>query len=289
MIIRRDESLRTKTTFRIGGVAKRFYIPQTERELIELVQSLVQEHISFKVLSGGSNLLVNDKKSFDAIIYMGQAVDTITDNGCGNFYIGASNRIQKVIRYVNSTEYGGFEELIGLPALFGGIIYMNAGIGGRNSVKFNISDFVVRVKVLEIKTGKICWMDKNECDFGYRKSIFQKNNFVILGADIVLHHQTKEQSEKRIKDRLQHCKDHQEWGKGCVGSCFSIYNGKILRIISIFHKFVRKGIYQAENNVNWLVNNGAGTYDDAIHWINVCKLLHKITFQEIECEVRIWE
>ena len=64
---------------------------------------------------------------------MKEACNTLVDEGKGRFYIGASNRIQKVISFVNEKGYGGFEELVGLPAMFGGIIYMNAGIGGEKN------------------------------------------------------------------------------------------------------------------------------------------------------------
>lgn len=288
MVIKHDESLKSKTTFHVGGTARNFFIPENESELVDLVQSLVQAGETFKVLSGGSNLLINDKKSFDNVIYMKHAITDLVDNHDGRFYVGASNKIQAVVQFVNNRGFGGFEELIGLPALFGGIVYMNAGIGGRNCVLFNISDFIDNVKVLEISSGEIQWIEKNDCRFKYRESIFQNDKYIILGANLVLKKQTQEDSALKISKRREYIRNNQEWGKGCFGTCFSRCSGRILKMISMF-KIIRGGVYQSSNSPNWLVNNGTGTYASAMRLINVCKILHRITFQKIECEVRIWE
>ena len=288
MIVKQNESLKSKTTFHVGGTAKNFFVPEGESELIELVCSLLRAGESFKVLSGGSNILINDKKEFDNVIYMEKAAKDLVDEGNGHFYVGASNRIQEVIHFVNDKEYGGFEELIGLPAMFGGIIYMNAGIGARKSVRFNISEFIEKVKVVEIKTGTICWLKRDDCGFGYRCSIFQNDEFIILGAELMLHPQTKEESQNRITKRVNYCKNNQEWGKGCFGSCFSESNGKILKIIRAL-SFRQKGVYQSAKSANWLVNDGTASYDDAMKWIKLCVFSHKLFCRKIECEVRIWD
>ncbi len=151
MITQKDVFLAEKTTMRIGGYANSFYIPESEEELIQIAQEIYDTDHRVFILSGGSNLLINDKKRFNAIVHMKSACTEMTHLGEGKFYIGASNRIQKVIAYVNDFEYGGFEGLIGLPAMFGGIIYMNAGLGGSKRPLFTISDFIESVRVWDMK------------------------------------------------------------------------------------------------------------------------------------------
>ena len=177
-------SLAEKTTFRVGGTALNYYIPENTDELITLVCRLNGN--DYRFISGGSNMLINDKQTFENIIFCGEFDSMLTDLGEGRFYIGASNRIQKVISFVNDCGYGGFEELIGLPAMFGGIIYMNAGIGGRGKERFNICDFIERVKCLDKRKCEIVWLNKDDCGFAYRDSIFKTNDYIILGAEIRL-------------------------------------------------------------------------------------------------------
>lgn len=288
MIEKSEVNLANKTTFKIGGIAKHFFIPESDVELIELIKKLKKENKSWYILSGGSNLLIDDQKQYENVIYMEKMDTTITMTEEGCFYIGASNRIQKIIRKVNKLGYGGFEELFCLPAMFGGIIYMNAGIGGRNNVKFNISDFITKVKVFDIESEKIVLMNKEDCNFEYRKSIFKNGNFIILGAEIKLEKQKIEVSNARIEKRIEYCKNNQEWGKGCFGSCFSNYSAKILKIVSLFYRN-KKGVRIARNNFNWLVNDGTGSYNDAITIINRCCFLHRILHRDIEREVIIWK
>lgn len=279
--------LSKKVTFRIGGIAENFYIPESVEDLKELVIKLGSDN-KYYILSGGSNLIINDSKKFENVIFMGKTDTSIEDNGNGCFYAGASVRIQKLLSAVNEKGYGGFEELVGLPALMGGIIYMNAGIGGRTNAIFNIADFVKRVKVIDKSTAEIKWINHDDCGFDYRTSVFQKDNYIILGVELQLNEQSKEESDMRIKKRKEYCKQNQEWGKGCFGTCFCKSSKKILKFVGTLHLH-KGGVRQAKNNNNWLVNDGSGTYADAMWIINLCKKLHKLFNKKIRCEVIIWD
>ena len=57
-----NESLKKYTTIKIGGIAKRLYIPESTDELIELINKLNSSKLY--IISGGSNLLINDEKVF---------------------------------------------------------------------------------------------------------------------------------------------------------------------------------------------------------------------------------
>ena len=71
------------------------------------------------------------------------------------------------------------------------------------------------------------------------------------------------------------------------GTVFSTSTGRILKLLSILHN--KKGsIHFAKNNKNWLVNDGNGTYDDAMYLINKAMKWHKLLHKNIKCEVIIW-
>lgn len=278
--------LSKKTTFKVGGTAKNFYIPSSADELLRLLDSIGEE--DYFILSGGSNLLINDEKCFEHVISMEKADESMTSLGDGRFYIGASCRIQKVISFVNENQYGGFEGLYGLPALFGGNIYMNAGIGSKKNSKFTISDYIERVKCINRKKKEIVWLDKTQCGFAHRKSIFFDNEYIILGAEIKCVQQTIELSKEKIKQRLEYCRKNQVWGKGCFGTCFCDSNKKVLQIARVFRKFGNHGISVLKTNPNWIINNGNATFKETMKHINSCKRLHKLFHKKIELEVRIW-
>lgn len=287
MQILQNYDLKRNTTFHIGGIAEKLYIPESEDDVIKLLDKELKDEKKIYIISGGSNLLINDQKKFNNVILATKVDKKIEKIGNGKYYIGSSCRIQSVITEVNKDGYGGFEELISLPALFGGIIYMNAGIGSKNHHLFTISDFIEKVKVINIKSKKIEWLDKPKCQFSHRYSIFHNNEYFILGAVINLKKQSLEESKERINNRIEKAKKY-ERGKGCFGSCFSEGNQRLLKIISILD-FRKKGIYQAKNNCNWFVNDGTGNFKETIRLIKKCKNIHKIFRKNIKCEIQIWE
>lgn len=284
MIEEKDVNLKKYNTLHLNGIAKNLFVPENEKELMEIVKKIKEKKEKYYILSGGSNLLLNDSIKLQNVIYMNKIDKNMHEIKENEFYIGASNRIQEVINFVNNYNCGGFEELYSLPALFGGIIYMNAGIG----VKFSISEYIKKVKVFNIEENKIQWLSKEECEFSHRKSIFQNNEYIILGAEIKVIPQSQEESKLKIKKRIELCKDKQEWGNGCFGTCFSKANIHILKLAKLI-KCKSGEIRFGSKNCNWFVNDGNGTFKDTMKLIKLCVFLHKITFQKIELEVRIWD
>lgn len=291
MVVQNDVHLGARATMKIGGYADRFYIPENEEELTNIAQEIYDKNGQVYILSGGSNLLINDRR-FAQVIYMHDACPEMANLGNGKFYIGASNRIQRVISFVNEYGYGGFEELIGLPAFFGGVIYMNAGIGGRTNSLFTIGDFIEFVRVWDLTERKLVELNKEQCEFVHRKSVFHDHPYVILGAVIQCVERSLEEAKQRKLARLQFCKENFEYGKGCFGSCFSKASRRILKAVSLFCKVVKLGrgrVTFAEKEVNWLVNQGEGRYKDAIRIMDLCQWAHRLFRREIRCEVILWE
>lgn len=283
MNTRENEMLDKYTTLKIGGIAEKFYIPESEDELISLIKKIKDRYY---ILSGGSNLLINDSKKFKHVIDISKLDNKIIDRGNGKFYCGSSVRIQKFIKEINKEGYGGIEELISLPARVGGIIYMNAGIGGRKKPLFNISDYIDTVYV--IYKGEKKTLKKDECMFEYRKSIFNNDEYIILGADFVFSKQNEELSKERIEKRLKKCKQIFDYSGGNCGTVFSKSNGKIMTILKWLG--LRKGnVSYSRKRGNWIISGPNARYKDMIYLINICKILHRICLQSIELEIIIWE
>ncbi|MBR2343781.1 MAG: FAD-binding protein [Clostridia bacterium] len=292
MVVEKNANLGVRTTMKIGGYAESLYIPETEEELIDITSKTYDEHGRVLILSGGSNLLINDEHRFEEVIYMGSACPEMIALGDGCFYIGASNRIQAVISFVNDNGFGGFEGLVGLPAMFGGIIYMNAGLGGAQKPLFTIGDFVERVRAYDLAKKTVVELSREECEFSHRSSAFHRHPYVILGAVIRCPERTPEHSNEIKEARKKYCRENFEYGKGCFGTCFSRASYKILKIVSIHDKIWRLGggrVTFGKNNKNWIVNHGGGRYKDARRIINACIRAHKLCRKEVRCEVIIWE
>ena len=173
-----NESLANHTSFRIGGPAKYFASAENEQQLLEAVAWARENKADFKVIGGGSNILVSDK-GFDGLIIRyfspraeisGETIDC-----------PASAILAGVISKAMKNNLLGLEWGIGIPGTIGGAIHNNAGAFGGE-----MADCVEAVKIL--RGGEIIEQKKEECGFGYRESSFKtpENRDVIISARLKL-------------------------------------------------------------------------------------------------------
>lgn len=66
MLLKENVPLSKYTTFRMGGIAKKMYFPESVEELVRL--GVERKDIFHYIIGGGSNLLINDKKCFDVVL-----------------------------------------------------------------------------------------------------------------------------------------------------------------------------------------------------------------------------
>ncbi len=58
---KKDEPMKSHTTFRVGGPADYFVTPQTAEEVAKVIEACTQEKVPYYIVGNGSNLLVSDK------------------------------------------------------------------------------------------------------------------------------------------------------------------------------------------------------------------------------------
>ena len=83
MIRLEQEPLRTHTTFRIGGPAAYYFIPEREEEIIEALDFAKEKGLSYYVIGKGSNMLFSDDGFDGVIIEIGKGLEKIeiSDDG----------------------------------------------------------------------------------------------------------------------------------------------------------------------------------------------------------------
>lgn len=281
MEILRNEPLAKHVTMRIGGTAERFCLPESEQD----IEQLIRTEKVWRVLSGGSNVLINDEIIFPCVISMSKACRAFEVHEDGTVYVGASLRIQEVIRRMGELNQGGFEFLYSLPALMGGVIYMNAG---RGSDKKSISEFIVDVRVMD-REGNVHVLPKEACEFSFRKSCFQHEDWIVLGATLRGASVPQKESQKQVEARVLFCKGRQDMRYPNFGSVFSKNDGRILRVVRMLSKFDHAKVRFSDITPNWLLNEGNGTYKQACKKIEQVKKIHRLFKRKCECEVIIWE
>ena len=85
-----------KNTMRLHCIADIVYQPESLSELIELIKDLKSQNKQYRIISGGSNIVLPPELT-EPIILM-DAFDKRIEYKNGYVEVGASTRIQKLIR-----------------------------------------------------------------------------------------------------------------------------------------------------------------------------------------------
>ena len=283
MKVLNDECLSKYTTIRLGGTAQIMYVPETTEELVELCRT---ESIKY-IFGGGSNLLIADRE-FDKVLNLREFDDSLASCGNGRYICGASLRLQKLVSTINSEGYGGIEYLCTVPGLLGGAVAMNAGTGKDQGL--SISDHIVSVTVLEMKSMNVIDLSKNQCNFSYRTSLFKNNDgYIILSCVFEFPEQPLEVSKRLCDEKREYAKKYHDTSLPNFGSVFSVFNPYLLAVISKLQFGDRNGIHFSKKTMNWIVNsNMCKSSKKAFKIIALVKKMHKLCFQKCKVEVVMW-
>ena len=180
MILLENEPMNKRTSFKVGGPVRYFVKAESLDDLKKALDLAREKGIPFFILGNGTNLLVSDKGFDGVIITLAGDFSSIEDLGNGAFKVGAAIPLGRFARSVLKQGFASIHKLAGIPGTLGGAIYMNAGAYGQE-----IGTSCTQVTVLD-SDGNIREFAASECGFGYRQSIFQKNNAIILSATFLL-------------------------------------------------------------------------------------------------------
>lgn len=157
------------TTFRIGGPARYFCEVRGEAELVGAVEFARERGLRVFVLGGGSNLLVGDE-GFDGLVIHVAIDDPVVSSPDGRFadYVAAAGMDWDAF-VLQMCEQGisGVECLAGIPGLVGGTPVQNVGAYGQE-----VATTIIGVRAFDLEAMKFVVLSHKECEFAYRRSIF---------------------------------------------------------------------------------------------------------------------
>ena len=272
--IKRNVSLKSYTTFKIGGPAKYFFEAKGKEDLIEAILVAKSKKLPFFILGGGSNILVSDKGYKGLIIKIKNQKSKIKNTNQKSKIIETESDalLSQIVALALKNSLTGLEWAIGIPGTVGGAIYGNAG-----AFKKSMKDITKTVTVLEIKNQKsnIKNLRNKDCKFCYRNSIFkQKKNLIILSATLQLKKGNKLKIEKRIKEYLNYRKETQPLNLPSAGSIFKnpkgFSAGELIEGCGLKGKRIGN-VKISEKHANFIVNLGGGKAKDVKKLINLAK------------------
>lgn len=208
-----NKEMKNLSSMKTGGVAKRVYFPENERELCEIIRSLNEKNEKYIVLGNISNVLLPDEEIEVPLIVTTDMKNTkVSDDG--KVYAQAGVSLTKLSIDMCRKGLSGLEFAYGIPGSVGGAIYMNAGAYGGE-----IKDVTTKVYALD-KDGNMVEFSGEECEFGYRSSVFQKCGYTIIGAEFSLRWSDADECVKNAKEIMQKRVNKQPLEYPSCGSTF---------------------------------------------------------------------
>ncbi len=190
--------LKKHTTFKIGGCAKRAYIPYTIEAFVEILKN-TQNPI---ILGGCSNVLISSLGVEGDVILTTKLNKFSVENNKIHAQCGV--KVPMISREAEQKGLSGMEFMIGFPGSVGGAVYMNASAHSQS-----ISDTFLSCHIFDNEKKEVIELNKDEMMFGYRSSIMQKKNYILLDAIFELRPETKENITAIMERNLEFRKGKQ--------------------------------------------------------------------------------
>lgn len=286
IIVLKDVSLKNYNTYKIE--AKCDYLVETlsVSGLIELLNYLRDNNLSYMVLGNGSNVILDDY--FKGVIIKLKGLNYVNiNNKCAT--VGASTMMSKLSIDTVDNDLTGLEWAINIPGTIGGSIVGNAG-----AYNSEIFDNLVSVKVLN-DSFEVIDMAKDDFIYSYRHTNIKDLGLIVLEAIFMLEEGNREESKKIIQDRCERRKASQPLDMPSAGSVFrnpeGDYAGRLIEAVGLKGKKIG-GAKVSNKHANFIVNTGNATSNDIKNLIKLIRSEVKKEFNidlVLEQEIIDWK
>ena len=257
-----NEPMKNHTTFRIGGPADVLVCPEPEDGFIRGLGWCRRQKIPVYIIGNGSNLLVGDK-GFRGVVFKIcrnlDKTDIIEEDSVVRVHAGAGAMLAKLAKDVSAEGCGGFEFATGIPGTLGGAVAMNAGAYGGE-----MKDILKSVRAVDME-GNIREFSLEELELGYRTSRIQKEDWIVLSAEMVFEKGDAGAIMARVDELSRQRREKQPLEYPSAGSTFKrpegYFAGKLIQDAGL--KGYRVGdAMVSEKHSGFVINAGAATAED---------------------------
>jgi UDP-N-acetylmuramate dehydrogenase len=253
-----DEPMKQHTTFKIGGPADYFLVPETGEEVGEIIKICRKTDTPYFILGNGSNLLVGDGGYRGAVIQVYRNMSAVTVEGT-TITAQAGALLSAVAAAAKNASLTGFEFAGGIPGTVGGAAVMNAGAYGGE-----MKDVLVEVTVMDAE-GKIFAIPAEKLELGYRTSVIKKAGYIVLETKIRLKEGDQEAIRERMKELTIQRTTKQPLEYPSAGSTFKrpegYFAGKLV-MDSGLRGYQVGGARVSEKHCGFVINAGDATAKD---------------------------
>ncbi len=278
-----EEAMSQHTTFKIGGPADYFLMPDKGEDVGRVIKICKEKEIPYFILGNGSNLLVGDGGYRGAVIqiYRNMSSVTVEEN---EITAQAGALLSAVAAAAKNASLTGFEFAGGIPGTIGGAVVMNAGAYGGE-----MKDVLTEVTVMNAE-GDIFTLPTEELELGYRTSIIKTAGYIVLEAKIRLKEGDPEVIRETMKDLTIRRTTKQPLEYPSAGSTFKrpegYFAGKLI-MDSGLAGYQVGGAQVSEKHCGFVINAGDATARDVRTLMdNVRDIVYKKYGVTLEPEVK---
>ena len=283
--LREHEPLHSHTTFKIGGPADWFALPDTVEKLRGLLAFAREQGVKTAVIGMGSNLLVSDQG------FRGLVVSTVRLDGCRQLgeavlEAGCGLRLSQLASRAAGLGLAGLEFAQGIPGSVGGAVVMNAGAYDGEMA------FVVQCSQVLTPQGEVCDLTLPQHAFGYRTSRMKETpGMVVLSTTFALKAGNQADIEAKMADFAARRRDKQPLSLPSAGSAYKRpeghFAGQLIEQCGL-KGFQIGGARVSDKHAGFIVNMGGATSADVLRLMeHIEKTVLDRTGVRLEREVRI--
>ncbi len=278
-----EEAMSQHTTFKIGGPADYFLMPDKGEDVGRVIKICKEKEIPYFILGNGSNLLVGDGGYRGAVIQIYRNMSSVTVEG-NEITAQAGALLSAVAAAAKNASLTGFEFAGGIPGTIGGAVVMNAGAYGGE-----MKDVLTEVTVMNAE-GDIFTLPTEELELGYRTSIIKTAGYIVLEAKIRLKEGDPEVIRETMKDLTIRRTTKQPLEYPSAGSTFKrpegYFAGKLI-MDSGLAGYQVGGAQVSEKHCGFVINAGDATARDVRTLMdNVRDIVYKKYGVTLEPEVK---
>ena len=259
-----EELMSQHTTFKIGGPADYFLVPEKSEDVGAIVRLCKKEGIPYFILGNGSNLLVGDGGYRGVVIQIYKNMSAVKTEGT-TITAQAGALLSAVAAAAKNASLTGFEFAGGIPGTIGGAAVMNAGAYGGE-----MKDVLCEVTVMD-KEGEIFSLPAEKLELGYRTSVIAKKGYIVLEAVLELQKGEKEKIQAVMDDLKERRVTKQPLEYPSAGSTFKrpegYFAGKLIQDAGL-RGFQVGGAQVSEKHCGFVINKDQATASDVMNLMN---------------------
>lgn len=278
----RDVPMAAFTAYKVGGAADLFVEPDSNAELVTLLELCHRDGIPFLVLGAGTNMLVRDGGIRGVVVRLGREFRGVRIDG-HHLIAGAMAPMSKVALAAEKAGLDGMVFGYDIPGTVGGIMRMNAGAHGQET-----KDVLLEARGFDDR-GQYHAVPVAQVRFAYRTAIYPMDLVFTEGVFALTPGNPEDLARRRQENHAYRLRTQP---KGhTVGSIFvnppGDHAGRLVEAAGLKGFRIGKAVVSTKHG-NWIVNEGGQSASDLEELIRAIQARVRERFGvELKTEVRI--